>query len=54
MTPSMSTLDLTKSHGLIVHLNWLLTYLVTQVLILGSGGLHIGQAGEFDYSGTQV
>ena len=25
-----------------------------QVLILGSGGLHIGQAGEFDYSGTQV
>ena len=27
---------------------------VLQVLILGSGGLHIGQAGEFDYSGTQV
>ena len=24
------------------------------MLILGSGGLHIGQAGEFDYSGTQV
>ena len=27
---------------------------LNQVLILGSGGLHIGQAGEFDYSGTQV
>ena len=25
-----------------------------QVLILGSGGLSIGQAGEFDYSGTQA
>jgi hypothetical protein len=25
-----------------------------KVLILGSGGLSIGQAGEFDYSGTQV
>ena len=24
------------------------------MVILGSGGLHIGQAGEFDYSGTQV
>ena len=24
------------------------------VLILGSGGLRIGQAGEFDYSGTQA
>jgi len=24
------------------------------VLILGSGGLSIGQAGEFDYSGTQA
>ena len=23
-------------------------------LILGSGGLSIGQAGEFDYSGSQV
>ena len=28
--------------------------MLLQVLILGSGGLHIGQAGEFDYSGTQV
>lgn len=25
-----------------------------QVLILGSGGLSIGQAGEFDYSGSQA
>ncbi len=25
-----------------------------RVLILGSGGLSIGQAGEFDYSGTQA
>jgi len=25
-----------------------------KVLVLGSGGLSIGQAGEFDYSGTQV
>jgi carbamoyl-phosphate synthase/aspartate carbamoyltransferase len=27
---------------------------VRKVLILGSGGLSIGQAGEFDYSGSQV
>jgi carbamoyl-phosphate synthase/aspartate carbamoyltransferase len=27
---------------------------VSKVLILGSGGLSIGQAGEFDYSGSQV
>ena len=25
-----------------------------KVLVLGSGGLSIGQAGEFDYSGSQV
>ena len=25
-----------------------------RVLILGSGGLRIGQAGEFDYSGSQI
>lgn len=25
---------------------------VTNVLVIGSGGLSIGQAGEFDYSGT--
>ena len=25
-----------------------------KILILGSGGLRIGQAGEFDYSGTQA
>ncbi len=24
------------------------------VLILGSGGLRVGQAGEFDYSGSQA
>ena len=27
---------------------------VTNVLILGSGGLRVGQAGEFDYSGSQA
>jgi carbamoyl-phosphate synthase / aspartate carbamoyltransferase / dihydroorotase len=27
---------------------------VKKVLILGSGGLSIGQAGEFDYSGSQA
>ena len=27
---------------------------VQRVLLLGSGGLSIGQAGEFDYSGSQV
>jgi len=27
---------------------------VTKVLVLGSGGLKIGQAGEFDYSGSQA
>ena len=27
---------------------------VKKVLLLGSGGLSIGQAGEFDYSGGQV
>jgi carbamoyl-phosphate synthase/aspartate carbamoyltransferase len=26
---------------------------VKKVLVLGSGGLSIGQAGEFDYSGEQ-
>lgn len=25
---------------------------VKKVLVIGSGGLSIGQAGEFDYSGT--
>ena len=25
-----------------------------KVLVLGSGGLRIGQAGEFDYSGSQA
>lgn len=30
------------------------TLLPKKVLILGSGGLSIGQAGEFDYSGSQV
>ena len=25
-----------------------------KILVLGSGGLSIGQAGEFDYSGTQA
>jgi len=30
------------------------THTHTQVLVLGSGGLQIGQAGEFDYSGSQA
>ena len=29
-------------------------FVLSQVLILGSGGLSIGQAGEFDYSGSQA
>ena len=32
----------------------ILTMPPRKVLILGSGGLSIGQAGEFDYSGSQV
>ena len=32
----------------------ILTMAPRKVLILGSGGLSIGQAGEFDYSGSQV
>ena len=27
---------------------------ISKVLLLGSGGLSIGQAGEFDYSGSQA
>lgn len=27
---------------------------VTKVLVIGSGGLSIGQAGEFDYSGRSL
>lgn len=27
---------------------------VKKVLVIGSGGLAIGQAGEFDYSGTSI
>ena len=27
---------------------------LTKVLVLGSGALKIGQAGEFDYSGSQA
>jgi len=30
------------------------TNLPKKVLVLGSGGLKIGQAGEFDYSGSQA
>ncbi len=30
------------------------TFTGKKVLILGSGGLRIGRAGEFDYSGTQA
>lgn len=31
-----------------------ITVKVSKVLVLGSGGLSIGQAGEFDYSGSQA
>ena len=31
-----------------------LIFQVSKVLVLGSGGLSIGQAGEFDYSGSQA
>lgn len=27
---------------------------LNKILVLGSGGLSIGQAGEFDYSGSQA
>ena len=27
---------------------------IKKILLLGSGGLRIGQAGEFDYSGSQA
>ena len=27
---------------------------ITKTIVLGSGGIRIGQAGEFDYSGSQV
>jgi carbamoyl-phosphate synthase large subunit len=27
---------------------------IKRVLVLGSGAIRIGQAGEFDYSGSQV
>ena len=27
---------------------------ISKVLVLGSGALKIGQAGEFDYSGSQA
>jgi carbamoylphosphate synthase large subunit len=30
------------------------TRLPKKIVILGSGGLRIGQAGEFDYSGSQA
>lgn len=32
---------------------WML-FCLSKVLVLGSGGLSIGQAGEFDYSGSQA
>ena len=34
--------------------NYSLPTLYRKVLVLGSGGLTIGQAGEFDYSGSQA
>ena len=37
-----------------VQISNIITEKPKKVLILGSGGLSIGQAGEFDYSGSQV
>ena len=34
--------------------NRFIFFQVSKVLVLGSGGLSIGQAGEFDYSGSQA
>ncbi|ETW17090.1 carbamoyl-phosphate synthase, large subunit [Plasmodium falciparum Vietnam Oak-Knoll (FVO)] len=36
------------------YLGYNIIYIKKKVLLLGSGGLCIGQAGEFDYSGTQA
>ncbi|SBT82248.1 carbamoyl phosphate synthetase, putative [Plasmodium ovale] len=36
------------------HIGHNIIYIKKKVLLLGSGGLCIGQAGEFDYSGTQA
>ena len=27
---------------------------MSKILVIGSGGLRVGQAGEFDYSGSQA
>ena len=43
-----------KSVGAHFKLNKLPRPKVSKVLLLGSGGLSIGQAGEFDYSGSQA
>lgn len=39
---------------LLMHHLLLCALQVSKVLVLGSGGLSIGQAGEFDYSGSQA
>lgn len=39
---------------LVIKVMSFLCFGVSKVLILGSGGLSIGQAGEFDYSGSQA
>jgi carbamoyl-phosphate synthase/aspartate carbamoyltransferase len=58
--PKMSYKDLIKDELTIKCSNACKTpYMVTnktcnKILLLGSGGLSIGQAGEFDYSGTQA
>ena len=44
-----------KNSGVCVYSDVLSEHLqVSKVLVLGSGGLSIGQAGEFDYSGSQA
>jgi carbamoyl-phosphate synthase large subunit len=42
------------STGNFPHPSFLTPHSVKSVLVLGSGGLKIGQAGEFDYSGSQA
>lgn len=46
-----------RLHGVLrspVPMSDVITEKPRKVLLLGSGGLSIGQAGEFDYSGSQV
>lgn len=52
LLPSLFFLDFPNQRILLTGLNY--CFKVSKVLVLGSGGLSIGQAGEFDYSGSQA